>query len=65
MICERFSNCPFFKKHREDLAPTDYQLLMENYCRGALMSRCARLKYEQKNGHKPSDNLSPIGEYLR
>ena len=65
MTCEKLNTCPFFKKYREDLAPTDYQLLMENYCKGALMSRCARLQYEQKNAQKPPDNLSPIGEYLR
>ena len=65
MLCERLNKCSFFKKYKEDLAPTDYQLLMENYCKGALMSRCSRLEYEQKNGHKPPDNLSPIGEYLR
>jgi hypothetical protein len=65
MICEKFEKCAFFKKHKKVLgSPQQYQLLVENYCHGALMRRCARLIYEKEKGEKPPVNFSPIGEYM-
>ena len=64
MVCEKFDKCPFFQKYKNVLVSADYKLLMENYCHGALMSRCARITYQKNTGEKPPDNLSPIGELL-
>lgn len=64
MTCENLEKCPFFQKHRDELAPTGYQLLVENYCKGALMERCARLEYESTKGEKAPANLSPTGVSL-
>jgi hypothetical protein len=65
MVCEKLKTCPFFKKYKEDLAPTDYELMIENYCKGPLTHQCARLNYEKEHGQKPPDDLSPIGEYIK
>jgi hypothetical protein len=64
MICEKFETCSFFQKYENELGSTQYQLLVENYCHGALMRRCARLIYEKEKGEKPPVNFSPIGEYM-
>ena len=64
VICENFIGCPFFQKHKDYLDPSDYELLVENYCKGPLMSRCERLRYEKLHGHKASANMLPSGEHL-
>jgi len=65
MTCEKFEKCAFFKNHKNALgSPRQYQLLVEHYCHGPLMCRCARLTYEKEKAEKPPVNLSPIGEYM-
>ena len=64
MSCEQLETCPFFDKYKEDLAPPDYQLIIESYCKGALMDKCARLVYEKTKGEKPPNDMMPSGAFI-
>ena len=64
MSCERLEICPFFDKYKDNLAPPDYQLIIESYCEGALMNQCARLVYEKTKGAKPPVNMLPSGAFI-
>lgn len=64
MPCKKLEACPFFQMHKDELGATDYQLIIEHYCKGPLMGRCARLIYESTRGEKAPDNLSPTGVSL-
>jgi hypothetical protein len=64
MPCEKLEKCPFFEKHKDELTPTDYQLMVDYYCKGTLMKHCARLVYESTMDEKAPANLSPTGVSL-
>jgi hypothetical protein len=64
MSCYKFDSCLFFQKYKDALDSADYSLIVESYCKGALMSRCERLVYEKINGEKPPVNMSPTGVFM-
>lgn len=59
--CELLEKCGFFKKYQasNDLACRGFIL---QYCRGAKMSDCQRLKYRREHGAPPSDDMLPSGQ---
>lgn len=65
MSCDKFDACLFCQRYKDVLGSADYSLIVESYCKGALLSRCARLVYEKTNGEKPPVNMSPTGDFMR
>ena len=64
MPCKRLENCLFLQKYKDELGATGYQLIIEHYCKGPLVERCARLEFENTKREKAPDNLSPTGVRL-
>lgn len=64
MPCKKLETCPFFQKHKDELEPTGYLLIIKHYCKGALKESCARLIYESTRGETAPANLSPTGVSL-
>ncbi|MCK4535822.1 MAG: hypothetical protein KAT93_02345 [Desulfuromonadales bacterium] len=65
MLCEKFSDCPFFEKYKDQLEGDTYHLFVDSYCRGKLQECCKRKVYEQNHGKPAPNNLCPSGYSIK
>ena len=61
--CELLATCGFFKKYQatKNLACRG---LIQQYCRGPMMSQCKRKQYRQRHGAPPPDDMMPAGQMM-
>ena len=61
--CERLDVCPFFRAvHGVENISDILKEYEEVYCCGPAKKECFRLKYMEKHGGPPAENISPTGD---
>jgi ADP-ribose pyrophosphatase YjhB (NUDIX family) len=61
-LCEHFDGCDFFAANSFRLSKRQYDLMVDTFCNGKLLSYCRRIKWRREHDSaKPPKELCPNG----